>query len=413
MYCEHCGTKIPDGSIFCIACGKRQSGGVAAEEPRKDVTPPPEPKVSAPQAEPEASVPQAEPEVSAPQVEASEPQAEPEMSAPKDDFDWSTFNPVPDEPVEEAKTEPDPAPWQPQDSWQAAAPQQGPQNTWQSNQSGWQGSAQQGTPGWQQNGWQGNAQQNGPGWQQSGWQGNAQQSAPGWQQGGWQGNAQQGAPGWQQNGWQGGPQQGYQGGWQSAPPQQGAYHSPYDEQRQPVYQNGRIDYGRPMNWYKFQIYFRMIPMAFTYMILGVALLLAGGISSSSMSGSLEYYYYGFGAMSSDARNMLLLYLPFFVQSMLIVGLISAVYGILMLVAWVKMIRLRSGGWVLFLVVDSLPTIFMGINLLITVFRMSNYVPSSYLMEMMTIPLVSLAVGVLVIILQIVYFKKRAYLFINR
>ena len=62
MYCEHCGTQIPEGSIFCVACGKKQSGGVVTEEPRQDVIPPQEPEPVVTQ-EPEPAAPQPEQEV--------------------------------------------------------------------------------------------------------------------------------------------------------------------------------------------------------------------------------------------------------------------------------------------------------------------------------------------------------------
>lgn len=419
MYCEHCGTQIPDGSIFCVACGKKQSGGVVTEEPRQDMTPPQEPETVA-------------------------PQAEPENTPSNDEFDWSTFNPVPEEPVEQVKAEPEPvqqkpqSPWQAtsapqqeaQSPWQASAPQQEAQSPWQASapqqeaQSPWQASASQQEP--QQNSWQGSQQnaQSG-GWQQSGWQSSTQQSAPGWQQNSWQNGAQQSAPGWQQQnnwqqsgwqnnqqpgGWQSAPQQGYQGGWQSAP-QQSAYSSSYEERRQPTYSNGRIDYGCPMNWYKFQIYFNMIPTALLYLAFGVVLMVMAGIEGD-MGSSVEYYYRSFQALLMDGRGMAILYLPLFIPNPMIIGLACAVYGVLMLVAWVKMIRLQSGGNTLFLVLAILPTVFFAVNLLIAYTQLSNYVPGQYLMEYMAIPLVSLGLCVLVYILQVVYFRKRAYLFVN-
>ena len=420
MYCEHCGTQIPDGSIFCVACGKKQSGGVVTEEPRQDMTLPQEPETVA-------------------------PQAEPENTPSNDEFDWSTFNPVPEEPVEQVKAEPEPvqqepqSPWQAtsapqqeaQSPWQASAPQQEAQSPWQASapqqetQSPWQASASQQEP--QQNSWQGSQQnaQSG-GWQQSGWQSSAQQSAPGWQQNSWQNGAQQSAPGWQQQnnwqqsgwqnnqqpgGWQSAPQQGYQGGWQSAP-QQSAYSSPYEERRQPTYSNGRIDYGCPMNWYKFQVYFNMIPTAFFYLILG-ALLVGMAAATSSYSYSIEYFYRDFIYALSEPQGAILMYLPAFIPNPMIIGLISAAYGVLMLVAWVKMIRLRQGGWSLYLVLSALPTAFLAFNMFMVFVQVGQYIPSSYLMEYMTIPLIALAINVLILILQIVYFKKRSYLFVNR
>ena len=402
MYCEHCGTQIPDGSIFCVACGKKQSGGAATEEVRQETVPPREPETAAPQAEPETAVPQAEAGV-------SEPTAE---------FDWSTFNPVPEEPAEPAKPDPEPqTPWQapqqePQTPWQGSTQQSAP--GWQQNtQSGWQ-NTQQGVPGWQQNpqsGWQGTAPQSAPGWQQnpqSGWQGTAPQSAPGWQQNtqsGWQ-NTQQNAPGWQQNapGWQQSAP-----GWQQ--PQQGQYGAASEERRQPTYRNGRIDYGCPMNWYKFQVYFNMIPTALIYLAFGVALMVMAGIEGD-MGSSIEYYYRGFRSLLMDPRGMAVLYLPLFIPNPVVIGLACAVFGALMLVAWVKMIRLQSGGSTLFLVLAILPTVFFAVNLMIAYTQLSNYVPTQYLMEYMTTPLVSLGLCVLVYILQVVYFRKRAYLFVN-
>lgn len=407
MYCEHCGTQIPDGSIFCVACGKKQSGGVVTEEPRQDMTPPQEP-------------------------ETVVPQAEPENTPSNDEFDWSTFNPVPEEPVEQVKAEPEPVQQEPQSPWQAtSAPQQEAQSPWQASapqqetQSPWQASTSQQEP--QQNSWQGSQQnaQSG-GWQQSGWQNSAQQSAPGWQQNSWQNGAQQSAPGWQQQnnwqqsgwqnnrqpgGWQSTPQQGYQGGWQSAP-QQSVYSSPYEVRRQPTYSNGRIDYGCPMNWYKFQIYFNMIPTAFFYILLGIAFIgMAGAMYSSAFSA--EYFYESFIRALREPQSVVLMYLPAFIPNPMIIGLISAAYGVLMLVAWVKMIRLRQGGWSLYLVLSALPTAFLAFNLFMVFVQVGQYIPSSYLMEYMTFPLIGMAVNVLILILQIVYFKKRSYLFVNR
>lgn len=407
MYCEHCGTQIPDGSIFCVACGKKQSGGVVTEEPRQDMTPPQEP-------------------------ETVVPQAEPENTPSNDEFDWSTFNPVPEEPVEQVKAEPEPVQQEPQSPWQAtSAPQQEAQSPWQASapqqetQSPWQASTSQQEP--QQNSWQGSQQnaQSG-GWQQSGWQSSAQQSVPGWQQNSWQNGAQQSAPGWQQQnnwqqsgwqnnqqpgGWQSAPQQGYQGGWQSAP-QQSAYSSPYEERRQPTYSNGRIDYGCPMNWYKFQVYFNMIPTAFFYILLGIAFIgMAGAMYSSAFSA--EYFYESFIRALREPQSVVLMYLPAFIPNPMIIGLISAAYGVLMLVAWVKMIRLRQGGWSLYLVLSALPTAFLAFNLFMVFVQVGQYIPSSYLMEYMTFPLIGMAVNVLILILQIVYFKKRSYLFVNR
>ena len=100
MYCEHCGTQIPEGSIFCVACGKKQSGGVVTEEPRQDVIPPQEPEPVVTQ----------EPEPAAPQPE--------QESAPaNDEFDWSTFNPVPEEPEEPVKAQSEPVQQEPVSPW--------------------------------------------------------------------------------------------------------------------------------------------------------------------------------------------------------------------------------------------------------------------------------------------------------
>ena len=401
MYCEHCGTQIPEGSIFCVACGKKQSGGVVTEEPRQDVIPPKETEPVVTQ----------EPEPAAPQPE--------QESAPaNDEFDWSTFNPVPEEPEEPVKAQSEPVQQEPVSPWQASAPQQETQSPWQASapqqgaQNPWQ-SSQQSAPGWQQqNGWQNDTQQAAPGWQQqSGWQ-NSQQSAPGWQQ---QNSWQQSPPGWQNNqqqGWQSGPQQGYQGNWQSQP-QQSAYSSPYEERKQPTYRNGRIDYGCPMNWYKFQVYFCMIPNAFYYLILGVLLVILGaGMAGYSAYASSMDFYQSFIYALRQPQGALLLYLPSFIPNPLVIGLICVAYGILMFVAWVKMIRLQQGGWSLFLVLSALPTVFVAINMLMAFVQVGQYIPSGYMAEIMTIPLVALVISVLILILQIIYFKKRSYLFVN-
>lgn len=301
MYCKYCGTQIPDGSIFCISCGKRQSGPVTVENARQDVPP-------------------------AQEEEIAVPPMEQEGTPAGNEFDWSSLNPVPEEPV---KAEPDEQP-----------AQQAAQNPWQE------------------------AQQN---------------------------------P-WQQNSWQ-------------TPPQQSAYRSPYEEQKQPVYRNGRIDYGCSMNWYKFQIYFSMIPTALSYMILGAAFVILA-LEMEGYSIDAGYFYREFVNLLHQPQGLFLLYLPTFIPSALAIGVGGLAYGILVMVAWVKMIRLRRGGWILHLVLSALPALVVTINMLVLYIRVGQYIPGAYLMEIMLVPLIALAVGVLVLILQIIYFKKRAYLFVN-
>ena len=361
MYCKFCGTQIPEGSIFCVACGKRQADE-APEELRQDGGPVQEPPAAA---QPEPPVFQSAPEAAPAQPEPA-PQAE--------SFDWSTFDPVPREP-EAAPPQPEevqaPPRQQAQGGWQANPPQQAPQNPWQDSQYGWQGNGGQNPSGWQQGG-------------QYGWQGAAQQSPPDWQQ-------------------------GYPGGWQQ--PQQPQYSAPREERRQPVYQNGRIDYGCPMNWYKFQVYFSMIPTALLYLALGAALLVMVGMEGD-LGESAAYYYRSFRTLLMDERGIFAMYLPLFIPSALFIGIACVVYGALMLVAWVKMLRLRAGGSTLFLILYSLPVLFFAINLFIVASQLSDYMPGSYLMEYLIAPLAAVGVGVLILILQIVYFRKRAYLFIN-
>lgn len=145
--------------------------------------------------------------------------------------------------------------------------------------------------------------------------------------------------------------------------------------------------------------------------MGVILLVLSGMYGSI--GTMGYGYYSqFSSLLTEPEGMLVLYLPAFIPNAPVIGIGCALYGVLMLVAWVKMIRLQSGGSTLYLILSSLPTVFVGINLMIAFVQLGNYVPSHYLMEFMTMPLIALAVGVLVIILQIIYFRKRSYLFIN-
>ena len=168
-----------------------------------------------------------------------------------------------------------------------------------------------------------------------------------------------------------------------------------------------------MNWYKFQVYFCMIPNAFYYLILGVLLVILGaGMAGYSAYASSMDFYQSFIYALRQPQGALLLYLPSFIPNPLVIGLICVAYGILMFVAWVKMIRLQQGGWSLFLVLSALPTVFVAINMLMAFVQVGQYIPSGYMAEIMTIPLVALVISVLILILQIIYFKKRSYLFVN-
>lgn len=409
MYCEYCGKQIPDGSLFCIACGKKQSGPPAAETQ-------PEPAAApvweqpAPQAEPMF---QSEPESQAEPVLQSEPapQAEPVFQsepAPQAEPVLQS-EPAPQaepvfqsEPASQAEpmfqSEPEPA----QNNWQQ--PQGGGYTAsygQQSQNSGYGGYQQQ-----SQNGGYGGYQQQ----PQNGYGGYQQQGQNGGY-GGWQQQGQNGGyGGWQQQGQNGGyggwqqprggyGQQGGYGGWQQEP------YPPREERRQPVYRNGRIDYGCPMNWYKYLIYFTMIPSAFFYLFLGVAMLAAMVLNDVTYLGYGGYY---------GLENPLYMVLPSFVQYMALAGVICIAYGVLMLVSWVKMIRLRRGGWCWYIVLAILPVAFFGINLLTTFMRLAEY--SRYLpdevSQLMLGFVIILIVEVVILILQIVYFRKRDYLFVN-
>ena len=183
------------------------------------------------------------------------------------------------------------------------------------------------------------------------------------------------------------------------------------EHKQPVYRNGRIDYGCSMNWYKYQIYFNLVPMSLIYMALGVTLLVVAMMEGVMVS-AVEGYYYNFGSLLMSPERALGLLLPLFIPSPLLIGIVCAAFGVAVLVSWVKMIRLKSGGWVMYLIVTSLPAAFMVINLLIAISTLGRYIPAGYMMNVLGVPLGIIASNVVVIILQIVYFKKRSYLFIN-
>lgn len=314
MYCEHCGTQIPDGSIFCVVCGKRQSGSVAAQ-PAQQETVWKAPEDTAPEGKKESGV---------------------------SDL------------------------WQPAGSSEPA-PEEA---TVQVSESEAQAFFQQ------------NVQSSQPSWQADYQQSQQQSSQPSWQAGYQQDNAQQ-----------------------------NSYNSPYVEHKQPVYRNGRIDYGCSMNWYKYQIYFNLVPMSLIYMALGVTLLVVAMMEGVMVS-AVEGYYYNFGSLLMSPERALGLLLPLFIPSPLLIGIVCAAFGVAVLVSWVKMIRLKSGGWVMYLIVTSLPAAFMVINLLIAISTLGRYIPAGYMMNVLGVPLGIIASNVVVIILQIVYFKKRSYLFIN-
>lgn len=314
MYCEHCGTQIPDGSIFCVVCGKRQSGSVAAQPAQQETV-----------------------------------WKAPEDTAPEGKKDSGASDL-----------------WQPAGSSEPA-PEEA---TVQVSESEAQAFFQQ------------NVQSSQPSWQADYQQSQQQSSQPSWQAGYQQDNAQQ-----------------------------NSYNSPYVEHKQPVYRNGRIDYGCSMNWYKYQIYFNLVPMSLIYMALGVTLLVVAMMEGVMVS-AVEGYYYNFGSLLMSPERALGLLLPLFIPSPLLIGIVCAAFGVAVMVSWVKMIRLKSGGWVMYLIVTSLPAAFMIVNLFIALSTLGRYIPASYMMNVLGVPLGIIASNVVVIILQIVYFKKRSYLFIN-
>ena len=315
MYCKYCGTQIPDGSVFCVACGKRQADDAAAQPAQQE------------------SVWKA-----------------PEDTAPEEKKD-SGMNDL----------------LQPAGSSEPA-PEDEP--TIQVSESEAKAFFQQ----------------------------NVQSSQPSWQAGYQQSQQQSSQPSWQV-------------GYQQDNAQQNSYNSPYVERKQPVYRNGRIDYGCSMNWYKYQIYFNLAPMALIYMALGVTLLVLSMMEGVMVNG-VERYYYNFGSLLMSPERAVALLLPLFIPSPLLIGIVCAAFGAAVMVSWVKMIRLKSGGWVMYLIVTSLPAAFMIVNLFIALSTLGRYIPADYMMKVLGVPLGIIASNVLVLILQIVYFKKRSYLFVN-
>ena len=330
MYCEHCGTQIPDGSIFCVVCGKRQSGSVAAQPAQQETV-----------------------------------WKAPEDTAPEGKKDSGASDL-----------------WQPAGSSEPAPEEATVQVSESEVQAFFQQNVQSSQPSWQADYQQSQQQSSQPSWQASYQQSQQQSSQPSWQAGYQQDNAQQ-----------------------------NSYNSPYVEHKQPVYRNGRIDYGCSMNWYKYQIYFNLVPMSLIYMALGVTLLVVAMMEGVMVS-AVEGYYYNFGSLLMSPERALGLLLPLFIPSPLLIGIVCAAFGVAVLVSWVKMIRLKSGGWVMYLIVTSLPAAFMVINLLIAISTLGRYIPAGYMMNVLGVPLGIIASNVVVIILQIVYFKKRSYLFIN-
>ena len=330
MYCEHCGTQIPDGSIFCVVCGKRQSGSVAAQPAQQETV-----------------------------------WKAPEDTAPEGKKDSGASDL-----------------WQPAGSSEPAPEEATVQVSESEVQAFFQQNVQSSQPSWQADYQQSQQQSSQPSWQASSQQSQQQSSQPSWQAGYQQDNAQQ-----------------------------NSYNSPYVEHKQPVYRNGRIDYGCSMNWYKYQIYFNLVPMSLIYMALGVTLLVVAMMEGVMVS-AVEGYYYNFGSLLMSPERALGLLLPLFIPSPLLIGIVCAAFGVAVLVSWVKMIRLKSGGWVMYLIVTSLPAAFMIVNLFIALSTLGRYIPAGYMMNVLGVPLGIIASNVVVIILQIVYFKKRSYLFIN-
>ncbi|WP_297289982.1 zinc ribbon domain-containing protein [uncultured Flavonifractor sp.] len=378
MYCEHCGTQIPDGSIFCVVCGKRQSGSVAAQ-PAQQETVWKAPEDTAPEGKKESGV---------------------------SDL-W--------QPAGSSEPAPEEATVQVSESEAQAFFQQNVQSSQPSWQADYQQSQQQSSqPSWQAGYQQSQQQSSQPSWQASYQQSQQQSSQPSWQAGYQQSQQQSSQPSWQasyQQSQQQSSQPSWQAGYQQDNAQQNSYNSPYVEHKQPVYRNGRIDYGCSMNWYKYQIYFNLVPMSLIYMALGVTLLVVAMMEGVMVS-AVEGYYYNFGSLLMSPERALGLLLPLFIPSPLLIGIVCAAFGVAVLVSWVKMIRLKSGGWVMYLIVTSLPAAFMVINLLIAISTLGRYIPAGYMMNVLGVPLGIIASNVVVIILQIVYFKKRSYLFIN-
>ena len=362
MYCEHCGTQIPDGSIFCVVCGKRQSGSVAAQPAQQETV-----------------------------------WKAPEDTAPEGKKDSGASDL-----------------WQPAGSSEPAPEEATVQVSESEVQAFFQQNVQSSQPSWQAGYQQSQQQSSQPSWQADYQQSQQQSSQPSWQAGYQQSQQQSSQPSWQasyQQSQQQSSQPSWQAGYQQDNAQQNSYNSPYVEHKQPVYRNGRIDYGCSMNWYKYQIYFNLVPMSLIYMALGVTLLVVAMMEGVMVS-AVEGYYYNFGSLLMSPERALGLLLPLFIPSPLLIGIVCAAFGAAVMVSWVKMIRLKSGGWVMYLIVTSLPAAFMIVNLFIALSTLGRYIPAGYMMNVLGVPLGIIASNVVVIILQIVYFKKRSYLFIN-
>lgn len=211
---------------------------------------------------------------------------------------------------------------------------------------------------------------------------------------------------------QGGYQQQYQppggtGYTQAQYAQSGFYTSAPSAPRQPIYQNGRIDYGCPMNWYKFLIYFALIPNAFVYLTFG-AIMFIGSLMYQTATMS----YGGYSSYYSSPAFYFQLMVPNIFGSMLLSGLICLVFGAVIMVTWVKLLRLKKGAWHWHIATLIVPIAFMLFSMIALYTQITQYIPGEYVMEYMTWPLVIIGFNVLSIILQLIYFKKRDYLFIN-
>ena len=240
------------------------------------------------------------------------------------------------------------------------------------------------------------------------------------------------------------PQSNYAPAYQYTVPQQNVPQPPSNppamEKRQPVYRNGRLDYGCPMGWYKYQIYFSILSSALMYLFLGGVLLFLTTFATTSPN-SFSFGFYN----NDESVVFLVLMLPGILGALSLAGLLSTflgsvalfslvgaffqamtgskdmallagvlflVLGILILITWVKMLRLQKGAWYWHLIMLIIPVILQALFLVYFYTEASRYGIHAILEQYIIPMLVGIAINVVSIILQAVYFKKRDDLFVN-
>ena len=207
---------------------------------------------------------------------------------------------------------------------------------------------------------------------------------------------------------QGYPQQGYpqQGYPQQGYPQQGYPQQDYPHQPYPYYQpmNNPADpyHGHSMKWYKFLVYFSLIASAVVSLFNAVRCFTTGNYTVE--------VYGGKALIGKDAQDWMYAAAPGLKTADLFYGIVLTVSAALLIVTWYFLFKKKKLG-------PTLLYITYGFNAVTsTIYSIWGYsVAKDVLKEplsVVTTAVTGAIVGILMIVVNVVYFNKRKDIFIN-